>query len=120
MNTFKTEQWNTIQGYENYYISSYGRVYSKYHNKLLKPYKCGRQNNQYYTVKLKKGSTFKNERVNVLVAKAFIPNPENKQIVHHKNRDKLNNNADNLQWVTFKEHIQIHMQEEKAEKEKTQ
>lgn len=38
-----------------------------------------------------------------LVAKVFIPNPENKSIVHHLDNNKLNNHIDNLKWVTQSE-----------------
>ena len=44
-----------------------------------------------------------NEYVHKLVAEAFIPNPFNKPEVDHIDNNKMNNSADNLQWVTHKE-----------------
>jgi cell division protein FtsL len=46
-------------------------------------------------------------KVSRLVAKAFLPNPQNKPEVHHKDGNKLNDSADNLQWITTEEHHEL-------------
>lgn len=47
----------------------------------------------------------KTHLVSRLVATAFIPNPENKEEVNHKNGNPLDNSAGNLEWVTRSENI---------------
>lgn len=107
------EIWIDIKGYEGLYqVSSLGRVKSltriiKHSEGFLRTIK-GRiiklqQNNfrsGYYEVSLHKDGTEKRFRINVLVAKSFIPNPENKPQVNHKNGDKSDNSVDNLEWST--------------------
>lgn len=47
----------------------------------------------------------KYEMAHRLVAKAFIPNPENKAEVNHIDCNRLNNNVTNLEWCTHSENI---------------
>lgn len=55
------------------------------------PYKC---------IELRKGKMVKICLIHRLVALAFVPNPDNLIYVNHKDENKLNNNADNLEWCT--------------------
>jgi len=94
-----------------YFVSNYGSVISLCRNKpiILQPFLCGGCGSQYYYVSIG-GNDY---RINRLVAQAFIPNPENKPIVHHKDHNKLNNHYSNLEWATPQENA-IAYQEYKA------
>ena len=70
-----------------------GRVKNK-HGRILKP----EIRNGYYSVDLMKNGKRYKFRVHRLVAEAFIPNPDNLPMVNHKDEDKLNNIASNLEW----------------------
>lgn len=57
----------------------------------------------YIKVTLCQNGVKKSYSVHVLVARAFIDNPENKPVVNHKDFNKDNNCVDNLEWVTYSE-----------------
>lgn len=59
----------------------------------------------YLVVSLAYNRTKKQGLVHRLIAETFIPNPENKPCVNHKDGNKLNNSIDNLEWVTYSENI---------------
>lgn len=103
------ETWKAIEGYENLYeVSDLGRVKSLNYNHTQKPkVLCEKHHSSgYVTVTLCKDGVHKNKPIHILVAKAFVPNPENKPQVNHIDGDKSNNNANNLEWLTAKENMQ--------------
>lgn len=102
------EIWKDIEGYEGLYqVSNFGRVKSlnKYHHKREQILKPNLKSDGYYETSLSKNSKPKWVRTHRLVAQAFIPNPENKPQINHKDGNKLNNCIENLEWVTNKENI---------------
>lgn len=108
------ENWKQIDGYKPIYeVSNLGRIRSLaratndngglFHRKerLLK---YGKSKLGYLLVFLySKDGKKKTIPVHQIVAKAFIPNPENKPEVDHKDGDKTNNAVANLRWATHKE-----------------
>jgi len=88
--------YKEIEGYPNYLIYEDGRIWSKYKDVWLKPYK----DQGYYRVGLWNNCKRKKFRVHRLLALHFIPNPENKPCVDHKDGVTTNNNLSNLRWVT--------------------
>lgn len=105
------EYWADVLGYEGFYkISNKGRVKSLYrlvespirgmvprYSNVLKqhinPY-------GYLCTQLHKNGKHQNFRIHRLIALAFIPNPENKETINHKDGNKLNNEISNLEWAT--------------------
>ena len=87
--------------------------------KLMRPFICG---DGYCYVDLRKDGKDKKCRVHRLVAEAFVDNPEDKPIVHHRDTNRRNNKASNLQWMTEAEHAAAHLkinQERKKQREQT-
>lgn len=102
------EEWRPIEGYEYYEVSNLGRVRSWIDNrwrrrsspKVLSPHRLTKG---YLGVSLSSApNVSKTIKVHRLVAKAFIPNPNNLPIVNHKDENKSNNCVSNLEWCTNK------------------
>lgn len=106
----KEAGWCEIAGYEGvYFVNRCGEVMRLYKDsrlankhgsgKRLKPFWRGR----YLCVSLSKNNQKWFSAISRLVAIAFIPNPENKPQVNHKDGDRSNNNDWNLEWATPRE-----------------
>ena len=107
------EIWKDIEGYEGIYqVSSEGRVKSIKRNLIMKqqPDKCGYLRVGLYDPNIKK---YRSCIVSRLVAKAFIPNPQNKPCVDHINAIRNDNRVENLRWVTNKENSNNPLTKEK-------
>lgn len=103
------EVWKDIPGYEGMYqISNLGRVKSlgstirEGWNLKEKILKLTKEPKGYLKVGLRKNGKIKTVRVHRLVAESFVANPENLPEVNHKDENKENNLADNLEWCTTK------------------
>ena len=96
------EQWSIISNSDGYMVSNFGRMWSP-HIGLMKASggKIG-----YPRVNLRKNKKSILMFVHVLVARAFVDNPDNKPFVNHKDGNKSNNNVCNLEWCTQAENVQ--------------
>lgn len=99
------EIWRDVVGYEGLYqVSNLDRVKS-FRKGKIRILKANAGIRGYFRVVLCKDFDKKNRFVHVLVAKAFIPNPENKSQVNHISGDKSDNRVTNLEWMTPEENI---------------
>lgn len=103
------ERWEWVPDYPGKYrVSDHGRIQSLLTGRILKPTPSG---NGYRKVTLCHNGVYTQRNIHRLVAQAFIPNPENKPHINHKDGDKSNNCATNLEWVTRSEN-QLHCRRE--------
>lgn len=115
------EEWREIPGYDgDYFVSNKGRILSLCRNepRILKPFICSNEGNRrgYYYVELRG----QKQRVHRLIALAFLENPENKPVVHHKDNNTLNNNIENLAYATYAENAQEYQKIKKKQQEQVE
>lgn len=98
---------------KSYFVTKDGYIYSN-KSGFLKKLKLSKNQDGYKVIKIK-GKEYKVHRI---VAMAYIPNPENKPQVNHKDGVKSNNKVSNLEWVTNSEN-QLHAWKTGLQKKKT-
>lgn len=88
---------------KNYLVSKDGTIYSKRFKKQLTP----KHNwDGYHRIQIWENNKCSMIGWHRVVAQTFIPNPENKPFVNHKNGIKSDNRVENLEWCTQQENIQ--------------
>lgn len=96
------EKWNVIKDFTNYEISDLGQVRNIKTKKILSDKKV---QNGYKQVGLCVNGKPVRKSIHRLVAEMFVPNDDKKLTVNHKDGDKLNNKASNLEWMTSQENV---------------
>lgn len=94
--------WKPVVGYEGVYeVSNTGLIrrvlqYNFNYPRVLKPI----DTHGYYKVTLSKNNIKQQRTIHRIVAEAFLPNPDNLEMVNHKDENGHNNNVNNLEWCT--------------------
>lgn len=94
------EMWKTIKGFDNYKVSTNGRIQNIKTGKILIPFTT---KNGYQVVSQSRGGRSCKLYVHRLVAEAFIPNENTDLQVNHLNGVKSDNRLENLEWCTSSE-----------------
>ena len=105
--TILVEEWRPVPGYPNYEVSNTGRIRSIDHIDNIGRFRKGKELKQvsdgkgnYLYVTLCRQGMNRRESIHRIVAFAFIPNPDGYNEINHKDEDKKNNVASNLEWCT--------------------
>lgn len=97
------DEWKTVEGFPLYEVSSRGQLRNVRRGSFLSltPDRTG-----YVRVGLRHGGKQSAMRVHIVVATAFLPNPDKKPVVNHINGKRNDNRVENLEWVTQKENVE--------------
>lgn len=95
-------QWKEIPGFTAYEASPEGGIRNK---KTKRDISLCPGGDGYLYVTMRNNGKYVRRSVHRLVALTFIPNPEEKRTVNHKDKCRSNNHVDNLEWATYSEQI---------------
>jgi D-Tyr-tRNAtyr deacylase len=95
-----SENWKSINGYENYEISDHGNIKNITTHKMLSP---SIRSSGYYFIEVYDNKIRRTKAIHRLVAEAFLDNHDNKRCVDHIDRNKLNNHISNLRYASDSE-----------------
>lgn len=102
------EEWKEVYGYDYLFeVSNQGRIRTKYYNnkgyqkdyREIIPLDNG---HGYLRLNIKRNRKQITVYIHKLVAEYFIDNPNGYTEINHKDENKLNNSADNLEWCVHK------------------
>lgn len=93
------EEWKTIPSFPDYEASTLGRIRNKNAHKIIKD----NVNGGYCQIILYKEQKRYPRKVHRLIAETYIDNPENKETVNHKDKNRQNNQVSNLEWLSVQE-----------------
>jgi hypothetical protein len=109
-----TKNVKKIDNFDNYYITRDGKVYSKIQNKILKT-KFDPDGYELVSLRMQGIKNLREDTsIHRLIAKYFIPNPNNYPMVNHIDANKSNNNIDNLEWCSYSHNMKHHVKLQKA------
>jgi len=97
----RLEKWMPVHNFSNYKISSFGVTINVKTGKVIKPIKS----NGYLLIKFYRDGKRSTRHLHRVLAIHFIPNPDNKPFINHKDGNRSNNCLENLEWCTQKENV---------------
>lgn len=85
-----------INGFNDYWINMNGEIYSELTNKILSP---GTSTTGYLFIVLRKNNKSYKKDIHRLMGDNYLENPNNYLIIDHIDKNKINNNINNLRWT---------------------
>lgn len=115
---YPKEEWREIEGYNGKYLISNTGLVTSLKRKTPRLLTAFVNNKGYKRVALCKNGKARYFLVSRLVAAAFCPNPdpENATVVDHIDGNTLNNNAENLRWLSPSENVRKYYKKEREDR----